>query len=71
MADIIEPDTTDVEADVLITRAGLVVPPERRAAIIAGYRELRAMAALLREAGLEPADEPANIYAFDPILRSA
>lgn len=64
-------DDLSAEVDVLAARAGLAIPPERRTAILAGYAEVRAMTELLRTAGLEPADEPANIYLFDPILRSA
>lgn len=67
------PTTQDIEPelDLLAARAGLVIPSDRRRAILASYAEVRGMAALLRETGLEPADEPANIYLFDPILRSA
>ncbi len=65
------PQALDSEFDALAARAGLTIPPERRAAILAIYREVSGMAALLRTADLAPADEPANIYLFDPILRSA
>ena len=68
MTDVLDSET---ELDVLAARAGLVIPPDRRKAILASHAEVKALAALLRETGLEPADEPANIYLFDPILRSA
>lgn len=68
MADTLDNET---ELDVLAARAGLVIPPDRRKAILASHAEVKGLAALLRETGLEPADEPANIYLFDPILRSA
>ena len=59
------------EFDTLAARAGLAIPPERRDSILALYAEMKGMTAQLREAGITPADEPANIYLFDPILRSA
>lgn len=65
------PAVPDAEFDALAARAGLAIPSERRAAILAIYAEVKEMAALLRTADLGPADEPANIYLFDPILRSA
>lgn len=61
----------DAELDILAARAGLTIPADRRKAILAGYAEARAMADLLRSTRLEAVDEPANIYTFDPILRSA
>ena len=64
-------DDLNAELDVLAARAGLMIPPDRRNAILAGYTEVRGMTERLRTAGLEPVDEPANIYLFDPILRSA
>jgi hypothetical protein len=65
------PESLGAEFDILAARAGLTIPPDRRAAILAGWAEVRGMAALLRTADIGPADEPANIYLFDPILRSA
>jgi hypothetical protein len=59
------------EFDMLAARAGLAIPAERRDSILALYAEMKGMTAKLREAGITPADEPANIYLFDPILRSA
>jgi hypothetical protein len=59
------------EFDTLAARAGLTIPAERRESILAVYAEMKGMTAQLREAGITPADEPANIYLFDPILRSA
>jgi hypothetical protein len=65
------PQAIETELDVLAARAGLTIPPDRRKAILAGYTEARGMAELLRSVDIGPADEPANIYTFDPILRSA
>lgn len=62
---------TATELDVLAARAGLEIQPDRRAAILAGYTELRQMAERLRAVDIDPAEEPANVYGFDPVLRSA
>ncbi|OWU83488.1 hypothetical protein ATO6_18850 [Oceanicola sp. 22II-s10i] len=51
-------------------RAGLTVPEDRLDGIVRLYSELRSMSSLLRSMNLTAADEPANIYTFDPILRS-
>jgi hypothetical protein len=65
------PEAIETELDVLAARAGLTIPPDRRKAILAGYAEVRGMADLLRSVDIGPADEPSNVYTFDPILRSA
>jgi hypothetical protein len=56
---------------VIAARAGLPIPDDRKAAIVAGFIELNAMCALLRSTDLTALDEPANIYGFDPITRIA
>ena len=54
-------DSLEQDFDVLVARAGLVVPAEWRAGTLAGYAELRAMAELLHAP--RPAEaEPANVY---------
>jgi hypothetical protein len=60
-----------IELEVMAARAGLEIQADRRPAILAGYTDLRAMAERLRGMDLSAADEPANIYSFDPITRSA
>lgn len=53
--------------DLLMRRAGLDVPAECRTGTYAVYRELTAMAALLR--GRRPAhNEPAAVFVIDRIL---
>lgn len=64
-------DDLSAELEVLARKAGLEIQPDRRTAILNGYREVRAMTELLRTLEFTSADEPANIYCFDPILRSA
>ena len=59
------------EFDLLAAKAGLTIPADRRAAMLDIYKELRRMGEVLKAADLGPTDEPANIYTFDPILRSA
>ena len=49
------------EFDVLMRRAGIAVPADRRAGVIAGYTDIKRMAALLRQPRTA-ADEPSNIY---------
>lgn len=51
-------------------RAGLTIPEDRLDGIVRLYSDLRSMTSLLRSMNLTAADEPANIYSFDPILRS-
>lgn len=58
------------EFEVLAKLAGLTIPEDRLATIAQLSAEVREMATLLRSMDITPADEPANIYCFDPILRS-
>lgn len=51
--------------------AGLSTPEDRVAGIVALNEELLSLASLLRSMDLTAADEPATIYSFPPILRSA
>lgn len=66
-----DPAIFESEFDVLIAKAGLTIPEERRKAILSGYAELRRKAELLRTMDITHVNEPANIYGFDPILRGA
>lgn len=63
------PDDVEREFDVLMARSGIRVPDERRAGSIAVYRDLRRMAALLREP--RPAEsEPAIVFSLEAFLRA-
>ena len=68
------PDPLNQEFEVLMRRAGLTVPPERHAATLAGFKELRTHLALLRQtASTAPrtaAAEPSNVFALRPLVRS-
>ncbi len=68
------PDTPDdaqlnQEFDVLARRAGLDIPADRRAALFAGFKDLRGMLALLRQPR-DATHEPAATYALDTVTRS-
>jgi hypothetical protein len=57
------------EFDMLMAKAGAVVPTDRKAAIVAGYRDMKRMAALLRQPRTA-ADEPSNVYSLKSFARS-
>jgi hypothetical protein len=57
------------ELDMLMAKAGAAVPSDRKAGIVAGYRDMKRMAALLRQPRTA-ADEPSNIYSLKSFVRS-
>jgi hypothetical protein len=57
------------EFDVLMAKAGAKVPADRKAGVIAGYRDMKRLAALLRQPRTA-ADEPSNIYSLEGFARS-
>ena len=57
------------EFDALANRAGLAVPDDRRAAMFQGYKDIRRMAALMRQPRTAAA-EPASAYSMLSITRS-
>lgn len=65
------PDDTVLsqEFDVFAARAGLEIPPERRAGVFQGFKDLRKMTLLLRQPRTAAA-EPAGVYAIATITRS-
>ena len=60
---------SSVELDMLMAKAGAQVPAERKAGIVAGYRDLKRMAALLRQPRTA-ADETSNIFSLKSFMRS-
>jgi len=56
------------EFDMLMTKAGINLPADRRAGVIAGYKDMKRVAALLRQ-GLTAADETANIYSLAAFMQ--
>ena len=65
MAETPPPDTLAAEFDCLMARAGVSVPPERRAAALVAYADLRGQIALLHgRYGYEA--EPSNVFRLTP-----
>jgi hypothetical protein len=62
-------DELAVEFDILMRRAGITVPAERRAAVLAGYADLRDQIALLHDRYAHT-DEPANVFRLSPLGRA-
>jgi hypothetical protein len=60
----------DGEFDALMARAGVVVPADRKAGVVAGFEDLRRLTALLRQPRTA-ASEPSNIYSLKPFIRKA
>jgi hypothetical protein len=56
------------EFDVLMAMAGAEVPADRKAGILAGYKDMKRMTALLRQPRSEAA-EPSNIYSLTSFRR--
>lgn len=56
------------EFDRLAAQRGIVVPPDRRAGVLAGYRDLRAMTRLIRRPRAAE-DEPANVFDITQVAR--
>ena len=61
--------TLEAEFDALAARAGLVVPQGRKPAMLQGFKEIRRMAALMRQPRTA-ADEPAGTYDILTVTRS-
>jgi hypothetical protein len=57
------------ELDMLMAKAGAKVPADRKAGIVAGYRDMKRMAALLRQPRTA-ADETSNIFSLKSFVRS-
>jgi hypothetical protein len=69
MPDVSDDQALTAEFDVLARRAGLTIPEDRRPALLAGFKELRKLAALTRQPR-SAADEPAGAYAILSVTRS-
>lgn len=61
MTDGVAEKDAGAQFDMLMKRAGITVPPARRAGYLATYAELRTQLALLNKP-LSPAIEPANVF---------
>jgi hypothetical protein len=53
------------ELDLLMARIGAEVPADRKAGVVAGYKDMKRMVALLRQPR-SAAAEPSNIYSLTP-----
>ncbi|MGE0848186.1 MAG: hypothetical protein AB7O44_01025 [Hyphomicrobiaceae bacterium] len=64
-------DDTGVERefDMLMAKAAANVPADRKAGVVAGYKDMKAMAKLVRQPRTA-ADEPSNTYDLTSFLRS-
>jgi hypothetical protein len=59
-----------LEFEVMIKRAGLDVPEQRKAAVFAGYKDLKRLCALLRQPR-SAASEPSNTYSLVTLMKGA
>jgi hypothetical protein len=59
------PKELEAEFDVLMRRAGITVPAERRAAVLVSYADMREQIALLHNRYVHT-DEPANVFRLTP-----
>jgi hypothetical protein len=63
-------DETEHELDVLLAKAGANVPPHLKAGILAGYRDMRVMAARVRQPRTAAA-EPSNVFSLTSYAQKA
>jgi hypothetical protein len=68
MTEISDEAALALEFDVFARRAGLDIPADRRPAVFAGFKDLRRMAALLRQPRTA-ADEPAGTFSILSVTR--
>ena len=57
------PDGLEHELDMLLAKAGADVPPHLKAGILAGYRDMKRMAAMVRQPR-NAAAEPSNVFSL-------
>ena len=62
-------DGLEHELDVLLAKAGATVPAHLKAGILAGYRDMKVMAARVRQPRTA-ANEPSNVYSLTSFARS-
>jgi hypothetical protein len=65
VASIPPPDKLAAEFDCLMERAGVTVPPSRRAAALTAYADLREQIALLH-GRYDYTAEPSNVFSLAP-----
>jgi hypothetical protein len=57
-----------LEFEVMVKRAGLVIPDMRKAAVFAGFKDLKRYCALLRQPRTA-ASEPSNTYSLVTLMK--
>ena len=64
---------TAIEAEfgALLAKAGHVVPAERRAALLSGYKDMKRQVALVKNETLGAEVEPTNVFSLLPYMREA
>ena len=67
--DVTDEQALSAEFDVLARRAGLTILEARKPAMLAGYKDLKRMTALMRQPRTA-ANEPAGAYAILSVTRS-
>ncbi len=67
--DVTQDKALNAEFDVLAARAGLAVPDDRRQALLTGFKDLKRMTTLMRQARTA-ANEPAGTYNILSVTRS-
>jgi hypothetical protein len=65
MAAPLTPDALAAEFDCLMARAGVTVPPSRRATALTAYADLRGQIALLH-GRYDHTAEPSNVFSLTP-----
>ena len=66
MTEIPSPEALAAEFDCLMARAGVTMPPERRAVTLVSYADLRDQIALLH-GRYGPEAEPSNVFRLLPL----
>jgi hypothetical protein len=59
-----------IELDVLLAKAGVVVPEDRLQAVFMGFQDLKRLTALLRQPR-SAAAEPSNIFSLVTLMKGA
>ncbi len=62
----LSPEDLEAEFDMFMARAGVALPADRRAGVLAGFKDLRGSLHLLRN-GRTAAAEPSNVFRLTPL----
>jgi hypothetical protein len=64
------PDGLEHELDMLLAKAGADVPSHLKAGVLAGYRDMKRMAAMVRQPR-NAAAEPSNVFSLKEFAQDA